>query len=125
MSLTIPVLEHWSWPWPMSTLYAAYLLSGALIALHYVPLLRRAWQFPQATLAAQSLSTWSMWTMCRAVAVAYGIFVVHDLIFLVVVCADMLGRMAMVGLIVRAHAITGRITLAADRIPLSPTLPGR
>jgi len=105
MPLTIPVLESCIWPWPISTLHVTYLLSGLLIALHYLPQMRRAWRFPAATLAAQSLSTWSVWTLCRAVAFTYGVFVLHDLVFLVVVGADMFGRLAMVGLIVRAHAM--------------------
>jgi hypothetical protein len=111
MPLTVPVLEGWMWPWPAWTLHAAYLLSGLLIAVHYVPQVRRAWLFPAATLAAQSLSTWSVWTLCRAVALTYGAFVLHDLVFLVVVVADMLGRLAMVGLIVRAHAISAGVSL--------------
>jgi hypothetical protein len=105
MSVTIPVFESWSWPWGGPTLHIAYLLSGLLIALHYVPQLRRAWRHPQATLTAQSLSTWSVWTACRGVALAYGVFVIHDLVFLLVVGADLLGRMAMVGVILRAHAV--------------------
>ena len=106
MPATQPVLESCTWPWPIWTLHAAYLLSGLLIAVHYVPQLRRAWQFPEATLAAQSLCTWSVWTLCRAVAFTYGIVVLHDLVFLLVVGADMLGRLAMVALILRAHAVS-------------------
>lgn len=68
MSLTRPVLEHWAWPWAPWTLHALYLFSGMLIAAHYVPQLQRAWRFPAATAAAQSLSTWIVWTLCRAVA---------------------------------------------------------
>lgn len=115
MPLTVPVLESWNWPWPASTLHAAYLLSGVLIALHYVPQLRRAWRFPEATLTAQSLSTWSVWTACRVIALAYGLFVIHDLLFLVVVGADLLGRLAMVATILRAHAI-----VADRRLPERP-----
>jgi hypothetical protein len=121
MSLTIPVLESWTWPWSASTLHIAYLLSGMLIALHYVPQLRRAWFFPEATLTAQSLSTWSVLTACRAVALAYGLFVIHDLLFLLVVGADILGRLAMVGTILRAHAIAADITLPERRAPGPPT----
>lgn len=106
MVLTIPVLEHWTWPWPPWTLHAAYLISGLLIALHYAPQIRRAWRHPAATAAAQSLLTWTVWTLCRAVAFTYGVFILHDLVFLVVVGADMLGRVTMVLLIVRARAIT-------------------
>jgi len=105
VGLTIPVLETWTWPWPIWTLHAVYLTSGLLIAVHYLPQIRRAWQFPSATLAAQSLLTWSVWTVCRGVACVYGVFVVHDLVFLVVVSADLFGRLAMVALILRAHAI--------------------
>lgn len=106
MPLTIPVLESWTWPWPTWMLHVAYLLSGLLIAVHYLPQLRRAWRFPAATLAAQSLSTWSVWTLCRGVAFTYGVFVLHDLVFLLVVGADLFGRFAMVTLIVRARAIS-------------------
>jgi hypothetical protein len=122
MPLNVSVLETWTWPWPVATLHMAYLMSGLLIALHYVPQLQRAWCFPAATLAAQSLSTWSVWTLCRAVAFIYGLFVLHDLVFLLVVGADMFGRLGMVVLIVRAHAIAARITLIEDRVPNNRTL---
>lgn len=123
MPLTVPVLESWTWPWSASTLHAAYLLSGMLVALHYVPQLRRAWRHPEATLTAQSLSTWSVWTACRAVALAYGLFVIHDLLFLVVVGADLLGRAAMVGTIVRAHAIVTARRPAEPRATAPPATP--
>ena len=109
MPATPQILESWTWPWPVWTLHAAYLLSGLLIAVHYVPQLRRAWQFPEATAAAQSLSTWLVWTLCRAVAFAYGVFVLHDLVFLLVVGGDMLGRLGMVAAIMRAHAISSGV----------------
>ena len=115
MLLTIPVLDGWAWPWPAWTLHAAYLMSGLLIAVHYRPQIRRAWLFPAATRAAQSLSTWSVWTVCRAVAFTYGVFVLHDLVFLIVVGADMFGRLAMVALIVRAHALASGMTLIGVR----------
>ena len=109
MTLTVPVLEHWSWPWATWTLHAAYMLSGLLIAAHYAPQIRRAWHFPAATAAAQSLSTWTVWTLCRAVAFTYGVFVLHDLVFLIVVGADILGRLTMVVLIVRAQIFTRHV----------------
>lgn len=113
MQLMIPVLEGWSWPWPVWTLHAAYLASGLLIAAHYLPQIRLAWSNPDATRAAQSLVTWSVWTACRGVALAYAVFVVHELVFLIVVAADLLGRLAMVGLIIRARAIPSRTRRAA------------
>lgn len=123
MSLTVPVLESWTWPWSVTTLHAAYLLSGLLIALHYCPQLRRAWRFPEATLVAQSLSTWAVWTACRGVALAYGLFVIHDLVFLLVVGADMLGRLAMLGTIVRAHVIAADNVQPEKRAPAPPSVP--
>lgn len=117
MPLNIPVLESWTWPWPATTLHVAYLLSGLLIAMHYLPQLRRAWRFPAATLAAQSLLTWSVWTLCRAVAFSYGVFVLHDLVFLIVVGADMFGRLAMVAMILRAHALVSDILAPQGRVP--------
>lgn len=113
MPLTIPVLESWTWPWPILTLHMAYLLSGLLIAVNYVPQMLRAWRFPAATLTAQSLAAWSIWTLCRAVAFTYGVFVVHDLVFLLVVGADLFGRVAIVVLIVRARAIQASETRMA------------
>jgi hypothetical protein len=47
----------------------------------------------------------SVWTLCRVVAFTYGMFVLHDLVFLVVVGADLFGRFAVATLIVRARAI--------------------
>jgi hypothetical protein len=107
----IQILEDWAWPWSASTLSASYLVSGVLITANYVPQLRRAWRFPVATVAAQSLSSWSMWTLCRAVAFTYGVLVLHDLVFLIIVGADMFGRFAIVMLILRAHAIEFGMTL--------------
>ena len=74
-----------------------------LIAAHYVPLLLRAWRHLEATATAQSLQTWATWTGCRVVACLYGIFVLHDLLFVLVVGADVVGRLAMAALILRAR----------------------
>lgn len=117
MPLTVPVLEHWTWPSGKWTLHAAYLLPGVLIAVHYWPQICRAWRFPGATAAAQSLSTWVVWTVCRAVAFTYGVFVLHDLVFLIVVGADIAGRLAMVALIVRALVITHGLSLIQTSAP--------
>lgn len=101
--LRIEAFPHAVWPLPIETLHWAYLLSGLLIAAHYAPLLQRAWRHVEATATAQSLSTWAVWTGCRAVALAYGVFVVHDLLFVCVVGADVCGRLAMAALILRAR----------------------
>lgn len=91
-------------PSSVAALEAAYLVSGLVIAVHYVPLLRRAWLHPAATAEAQSLLTWAVWTVCRVIAFAYGWFVLHDVVFLIVVGADLVGRWLMAVLIVRARA---------------------
>ena len=101
--LRIDAFPTATWPLPIATLHWAYLVSGLLIAAHYVPLLLRAWRHVEATATAQSLLTWSMWTACRMVAFSYGIFVLHDLVFLIVVGADVVGRLAMAALILRAR----------------------
>jgi hypothetical protein len=105
MNLSFPVLETWTWPWPAWTLNLAYLASGIVMAIQYLPQLRRAWLHPAATRDAQSLSTWTVWTLCRAIALVYGVYILHDLMFLIVVGADVGGRLAMVALILRAHKI--------------------
>lgn len=104
MSLTIPLLESWTWLWPAWTLNLVYLASGLVIAAHYVPLLRRARRLPVAAAAVHSLPTWLVWTLCRAIAFVYGLFVVRELVFLLVLGADLLGRLAVAALIVRARA---------------------
>jgi hypothetical protein len=40
------------------------------------------------------------------VGLAYGVYVVHDLFFVLVIGADLLGRFVMVALIVRANLLT-------------------
>jgi hypothetical protein len=117
MSLTMPVLASWTWPWPIWTLHFAYLSSGLIIAAHYIPLLLRAWRFPSATATAHSLLTWSVWTLCRAIAFTYGVFVVRDLVFLLVVGADLRGRFAVAALIVRARAIASDLPLLDGGAP--------
>lgn len=112
----IEVLAGAHWPLPEVTLHWAYLLSGLLIASHYVPLLRRAWLQVEATATAQPLSTWAVWTLCRMVAFCYGVFILHDLVFLIVVGADVIGRLAMAALIIRARGVLAR-RRAAMRAP--------
>jgi hypothetical protein len=121
MSLTVPIIENWTWPWAIWTLHAAYLTSGLVIAAYYIPLLQRAWRFPAAAATAHSLLTWSVWTLCRAVAFLYGIFVVRELVFLVVVGTDLIGRLAVAVLIVRARGLVLASQLPkVDRVaPLS------
>lgn len=109
MSLSVQVMDQWTWPWPIWTLHVAYLTSGLVIFAHYLPLLQRAWRFPVATASAQCLTTWAVWTLCRAVAVTYGVFALHDLLFLVVVGTDLLGRLTLGVLIVRARSIATAI----------------
>ena len=110
-----------TWALPIATLHWAYLVSGFLIAAHYVPMLRRAWTHVEATATAQSLHTWAMWTACRVVACLYGIFVVHDLLFVLVVTADVIGRFAMAALIVRARLyVQLRQQILADRATATP-----
>ncbi len=113
--MRIDVFGSLVWPWAPATLHWAYLTSGLLIAAHYGPLLCRAWRHPEATAAAQSLLTWTVWTGCRIVAFVYGLFILHDLVFLLVVGADLLGRLAMAVLILRARSLVRlqRAALAA------------
>lgn len=105
---TIPVFEQWTWPWPAWTLHGAYLAAALLVAVHYVPLLQRSWRFPGATAKAHALRTWLAWTLCSTVSCTYGLFALHNLIFLIVVGLDLAGRIAMVMLIVRARRLTQR-----------------
>lgn len=108
----IEFLAHLNWPWSAASLHWAYLMSGLIIAAQYLPLLRRAWGQPEATATAQSLQTWAVWTGCRIVAFVYGLFALHDLLFVLVVGLDLLGRGAMAVLILRARWLV-RLRVAA------------
>ncbi|HTD90652.1 MAG TPA: hypothetical protein VK663_08315, partial [Burkholderiales bacterium] len=88
-----------------------------LVAVHYIPQIQRGWRFPSATLTAHSLSTWLVWALCSAVSCTYGLFVLHNLVFMIVVSADFVGRLTMVILIVRAHTIARGITPVGMRLP--------
>ncbi len=99
----IDFLADLTWPWSAASLHWAYFMSGLIIAAQYLPLLRRAWGQPEATATAQSLQTWAVWTGCRTVAFIYGLFILHDLLFLLVVGLDLVGRLAMAALILRAR----------------------
>lgn len=111
MMPSLLVLEHWSWPLAPWTLHAAYLLAAMLVAVHYVPQLRCAWRHPDATRNAHSLRTWVVWSLCSVVSCAYGACVLHNLVFLLVVSADFLGRFAMVLLILRARLLGRQVGL--------------
>lgn len=119
----IPVTEQWTWPWPEWTLHAAYLMAAMMVAVHYVPQLRCAWRYPEATVKAHALSTWLVWTLCSAVSCTYGVFVLHNLVFLIVVGLDLLGRFAMVMLIVRARARVGAIAMHRRLSRYAPVKP--
>ena len=83
---------------------------------------------PAATAVAQPLSTWTVWTACRLVAFTYGMFILHDLVFLVVTGADVLGRLSMAGLIVRARRLERPPPVAApdgDGHKKAPAQPAR
>jgi len=115
MTPSLLVLEHWSWPWAPWTLHAAYLLAALLVAVHYVPQLRCAWRHPDAVCNGHSLQTWMVWAMCSGVSCAYGVFMLHNLVFLLVVSADFLGRVSMVLLILRARMLNHEV---APELPM-------
>lgn len=83
-------------------LHAAYLLSGLLMGAAYWTQIRRAWLEPEATLLAQSLPSWLLWTACRLVALMYGICVVHDSLFVLTIGLDVAGRIGMLVALLRA-----------------------
>jgi hypothetical protein len=99
------VLSHSSWPGSPQLLQAIYLLSGVLMAAGYVGQIRKAWRQPQASLLAQSMPSWLLWTSCRLVALAYGIWVIGDAVFIAVVGLDVSGRLGVVLMLLRAQRL--------------------
>jgi hypothetical protein len=89
----------------LQSLQAIYLLAGVLMAAGYVGQIRKAWRQPQASLLAQSMPSWLLWTACRMVALAYGIWVIRDAAFIVVVGLDVVGRLGVVLALLRARRL--------------------
>jgi hypothetical protein len=87
---------------------ACYLVSGFVMAGIYVPQLVRGWRNPRATVMAQSLSSWTTWAACRVVALLYGCLVIGDPLFILAVALDLLGRFAVLVVILRAMWMQAR-----------------
>ena len=85
-----------------SALSGLYLVSGFAIAASYMPQLVRGWRHPEATALAQSLTSWAVWATCRAVALLYGICVIGDGLFILAVALDLLGRVLVLAMLLRA-----------------------
>ena len=83
-------------------LSAGYLVSGFVMAGIYLPQLVRGWRNPHATVIAQSLTSWSVWAGCRVVALLYGCLVIGDPLFVLAVSLDLLGRFAVLAVLLRA-----------------------
>ena len=83
-------------------LSACYLVSGFVMAGIYVPQLIRGWRHPDATAVAQSFSSWVVWAGCRAIALLYGVWVIGDPLFIVAVSLDLVGRLAVLLVLLRA-----------------------
>ena len=96
-----------------SVLGGLYLLSGLAIAASYIPQLARGWRHPEATVVAQSFCSWAVWAACRAVALLYGIVVVEDVLFIVAVGLDLLGRILVLVVLLRAIGLQRRACRAA------------
>jgi hypothetical protein len=102
----------------LQSLPAIYLLAGTLMAAGYVGQIRKAWRQPQASLLAQSMPSWLLWTACRTVALAYGIWVIRDAAFIVVVGLDVVGRIGVVLALLRARHLQRLAGRAAGRVPV-------
>ena len=92
----------------ISLLGGLYLISGIAIAASYVPQLARGWRNPEATFLAQSFCSWAVWAACRAIALLYGIFVIGDSLFILAVGLDLLGRLLVLVVILRATRLQRR-----------------
>ena len=94
-----------------------YLVSGFVMAGRYVPQVLRGWRNPEATVIAQSFSSWAVWAVCRTVALAYGVWVLSDPLFVLAVGLDLAGRLGMLAVLIRARWLqaSARQRAAANR----------
>ena len=89
--------------WSPTWLQAAYLLTGLIAAIGYVPQILLGWRQPRATALAQSVTSWTLWTACRLVALAYCVVQVGDALLVIAVGLDAAGRLAVLLILLRAR----------------------
>ena len=93
-----------------------YFFSGFVMAASYVPQVLRGWRHPVATAIAQSLASWLLWSTCRAVALVYGVVIVHDPLFTLAIGLDLAGRVVLLVVMIRARRVhAGAAVRVADR----------
>jgi len=83
-------------------LSAGYLVLGLRHGRHLSAAARSRLAEPPGDRIAQSLSSWTVWAACRVVALLYGCLVIGDPLFILAVGLDLLGRLAVLAVLMRA-----------------------
>ena len=86
-----------------TVLPACYLLTNLAFSVMYVPRLRRILVDEAAALQSNSLSSEVFWLLCRFVAIAYVGSVAQQVLIACTIVLDILGRTAIVAVLVRAR----------------------
>lgn len=87
----------------LTVLPACYLLTNLAFSVMYVPRLRRILRDEAAAVQANSLPSEVFWLLCRFVAIAYVGSVVQQALIASTIVLDILGRTAIVAVLVRAR----------------------
>lgn len=85
-----------------------YMASGFVLVMGYGPQLRRLVLHPEAGATACPMSSWLLWTACRVVALMYSACAVRDMALTLIVGLDVVGRAAVLVLLVRVHCLRQR-----------------
>ncbi|WP_427913402.1 hypothetical protein ACPWT1_00010 [Ramlibacter sp. MMS24-I3-19] len=101
----------------VEVLPAAYLLTNLAFSVMYVPRLRRILRDEAAAVRANSLPSEVFWLLCRFVAIAYVGSVAQQVLIASTIVLDILGRTAVVAVLVRARV---RVRMCERRVGLSP-----
>src|SRR5690348_4386660 len=86
---------------PLDDIFSAgYVAAGFAFSAMYVPRVRTMLRDQAATARSHSLTVESLWTLCRTVSLAYVATVACDPLISLTVSLDLLGRFAMLTVIV-------------------------
>lgn len=86
-----------------TALPACYLLTNLAFSVMYVPRLRRILRDEAAAVQANSLASEVFWLLCRFVAIAYVGSVAQQVLIASTIVLDIVGRTAIVAVLVRAR----------------------
>ena len=94
--------------WYIILLSGMYIATSVGVCLLHVPRLRRMWLDDKAAVRANSLPSELMWVGTRVIAMAYLVGVAQQWLIALAVALDLLGRVLIVAVLLRARSRVNR-----------------